>query len=490
VAIVGGGIVGASIARELSRYELSVILVEKEADMAFGGSTKANTGIIHAGYDDAPGTLKGRLCVRGNALWPRLAAELEVPFERVGSLVVALGGEEVRALAELKKRGEANGVPCLNVIEDRGRLLDIEPNLNKEAVAALYAPTAGIASPYEMAIAMAENAVKNGARIVLQTKVTKVVSKAGAVRGVQTDKGLIEAGCVINAAGLFSDEVSATAGVGHFKIAPKKGEYFVFDKALSGLVRHVLFPVPAQLSKGIVVTRTVDGNLLVGPNANSVDDKRDSATTSDGLEEVFAGALKLVPKLSSQRGMIIASYAGLRAESNTDDFIVEAYEEPSGFVNVAGIKSPGLTAAPAIAEMVAVMLEEAGLELREKEGFNPHRRAIDRPVRRQSVAEAEQLIVRDPAWGHVVCRCEHVTEGEVVEAIQRGAATLDGVKYRTRAGMGRCQGGFCAPHVIRILSRELGVPVTEVTKRGGSSRILPYEVKTLLRRGENDSPRS
>jgi len=483
VAIIGGGIIGASIARELSRYKLRVILVEKEADIAFGGSTKANTGIIHAGYDDAPGTLKARLCVRGNALWPRLAAELEVPFERVGSLVVALRDEEVRTLVELKRRGEANSVPCLEMIEDRGRLLDMEPGLNKEVVAALYAPTAGIASPYEMAIAMAENAAKNGAHIVLQTKVTKVVLKAGEVRGVQTDKGPIEAGYVINAAGLFSDEISATAGISRFKIVPKKGEYFVFDKALSDLVRHVLFPIPTQVSKGIVVTRTVDGNLLVGPNANSVDDKTDSATTSGSLEEVFAGATRLVPQLSSQRGMIIANYAGLRAESNTEDFIVEAYEEPRGFVNVAGIKSPGLTAAPAIAEMVASILEEAGLELREKVSFCPHRRSIDRSVRQHSTPKAEKLIAGDPMWGHVVCRCEQATEGEVVEAIKRGATTLDGVKYRTRAGMGRCQGGFCTPHIIRILSRELGIPVTEVTKHGGNSRILPYEVKTLLRKG-------
>jgi len=483
VVIVGGGIIGTSIARELSRYDLSVILVDKEADIAFGGSTKANTGIIHAGYDDKPGTLKARLCIRGNSLWPRLASELDVPFERTGSLVVALGEDEVSTLVELKHRGEKNGVPGLEIIDNPKKLLDLECNLNEKAVAALYAPTAGVTSPYDMAIALAENAAQNGVQIMLETRVTRVVVERNSVKGVETGKGFIETEFAVNAAGLFSDEVSAMAGVDHFAITPRRGEYFVFDKALGNFVRHILFPIPARLGKGIVVTHTVDGNLLIGPNANDIEDRTDLATTRDGLEEVFTGALKLVPKLSSKRDMMISNYAGLRAESNVDDFIIAAYEEPRGFINVAGIKSPGLTSAPAIAEMVASLLSEAGLGLREKGHFNPSHRSIDRSIRELSIDKAEERIAEDPKWGHVICRCEHVTEGEIVEAIKRGATTLDGIKFRTRAGMGRCQGGFCTSHLIRIISKELGVPVTEITKRGGHSEVLPHEVKTLLQKG-------
>lgn len=480
IVIIGGGIVGTAIARELSRYDVNTILVEKEADIAFGGSTKANTAVIHAGYDDAPGTLKARLCPRGNALWSKLASELEVPLKRLGSLVVALKEEDMRVLRELKRRGRKNKVPDLEIIEDHKRLFELEPNLNKEAVAVLYAPAAGITSPYEMAIALAENAVRNGVKILLGTKTTGITLERAEVKGLQTNKGYIETDYVINAAGLWADEVSAMAGIDRFIITPRKGEYLVFDKNLSGFVNHALFPIPTPISKGIAVTPTVDGNLLIGPNAHDIEDKTDLTTTSAGLEEVLRGALNLVPKLSSKRGMIIANYAGLRAEPATGDFIIKSYDEARGFINVAGIKSPGLTSAPAIAEMVVDLLKNTGLELKEKDSFNPYRKSIDRSIRELSVDEAEKLIDRDPRYGHVICRCEHVTEREVVEAIRRGATTLDGIKYRTRAGMGRCQGGFCTPHVIRILARELGVSAENVTKRGGDSQLLPCRVKALL----------
>ena len=482
VIIIGGGIIGTSIARELSRYNLRIILIEKEADIAFGGSTKANTGIIHAGFDDVPETLKAKLCVRGNALWPKLAYDLDIPFKRIGSLVVALKEDEIPTLIELEDRGRKNGVPDLEIIEDREKLSEIEPNLNGEAVAALYAPTAGIISPYDAAIALAENAAKNSVQLILETKVTKIIINGNSVKGIHTNKCPIESDYVINAAGMFSDEISAMAGITNFTITPQKGEYFIFDKSITNFVRHVLFPVPTEVSKGIVVTHTVDGNLLIGPNANNIPDKTDLATTKNGLDEVFEGALKLVPKLSLRRGMTITNYAGLRAESNIDDFIIKAYDEPRGFINIAGIKSPGLTSAPAIAEMVTTILKEAGLKLQKKENFNPTRKAIDRSIHELSIPNAEKLIAQDSKYGHVVCRCEHVTEGEVIAAIKRGATTLDGIKYRTRAGMGRCQGGFCMPHIIRIISQELDLPIRDVTKRGGNSKILPYETKALLQR--------
>ena len=477
--IIGGGIVGVSIARELSQYNVDTVLVEGESDIAFG-STKANTGIIHAGYDDMPGTVKADLCRRGNALWSELSSELDVPFKRIGSLVVALRDDDIGILEELKERGGKNGVPSLEIIEDRDRLFQMEPNLSEESIAALYAPTAGIASPYEMAIALVENALQNGVRVLLETNVGKILVEKGEVKAVQTNRGCIEANYVINAAGLYADEVSAMVGISHFSITPRKGEYYVLDKRLGGFVNHVLFPTPTPISKGIVVTPTIDGNLLIGPNAHDIEDKTDVATTFTGLEEVFKGALRLVPNLSLRKNMIIANYAGLRAEPSTGDFIIEAYDEVKGFINAAGIKSPGLTSAPAIAKKVVNILRCEGLKLEEKEAFDPYRKSIDRSIRELSFNKAKKLIAQDPTYGHVVCRCEYVTEGEVVEAIRRGATTLDGVKFRTRAGMGRCQGGFCTPRVIRILSREPAVPMEDVTKRGGNSKLLPYGIKSLL----------
>lgn len=484
--IVGAGIVGSTIARELSKYDLSILMVEKRCDIAFGSPTKANTGIVHAGYDDEPGTVKARHCSIGNALWHKIAPEVDAPFTEIGSFVVALKEEGVCVLRELKERGEKNGVPDIEIIDDRERLFEMEPNLNRKAIAVLYAPTAAITSPYELAIAMAENAMQNGVKILLETEVTDILVKRGEVRGIKTNRGRVKAGYVINAAGLEADKVSAMAGIDHFTISPRKGEYYVFDKKLRGLIQHVLFPVPTPLSKGIVVTPTVDGNTLVGPNAHDVEDKDDLTTTSWGLDEVLTGALKLTPKLAEKGGMIITNFCGLRPEPDTKDFIVEAYDEPRGFVNAAGMKSPGLTAAPAVAKTIIGLLRKLGLELREKSGFNAHRRSIDRSVRELAIDKAKKLVARDSRYGHVVCRCEHVTEGEILEAIRRGATTLDGIKFRTGAGMGRCQGGFCTPYTIKILSSKLGIPIERITKRGGASKLLPYKVKTLLLQGESD----
>jgi len=480
VVVIGAGIVGSTIARELSRYDLNVIVVEKNSDVAFGSPTKANTGIIHAGYDDKPGTVKAKLCSKGNALWHKIALEVGAPFKEIGSFVVALKEEDTGVLKELKERGEKNGVPDLEIIEDCGELLKREPNLNREAIAALYAPTAAITSPYELAIAMAENAMENGVKFLLDTEVTSVMVKKGELRSVQTSKGSIETNYVVNAAGLQADQVSAMAGIDRFAINPIKGEYCVFDKELNDFVQHILFPVPAPISKGIVVTPTVDDNILIGPNAHDVKDKNDSATTSRGLDEVFSGALRLIPKLAEKKKMIIANFCGLRPEADTNDFILESYDEVGGFINAAGIKSPGLTAAPAVAQTVTDLLRKSGLELREKNSFSALRKPIDRSVRRFAIEKANQLIARDPKYGHVICRCEHVTEGEVVEAIRRGATTLDGIKFRTRAGMGRCQGGFCGPMVVGILARELKVLPSKVTKKGAGSNLLIGETKSLL----------
>jgi glycerol-3-phosphate dehydrogenase len=485
VVIIGAGIVGTAIARELSRYNLRTLVVEKEIDVACSGATKANTGLIHPGEHNTPGSLMAKLCVRGNSLWPNLASELDVPFKRIGCLVVALAEEEVRVLHELKQRGQKNRVPGLELVEGRERLFEMEPNLNQKAVAALYAPGLGVTSPYEMAIALMENAAGNGVNFLFEARVEGIEVKNSKVKGVRTTKGNVRSKYVINAAGLYSDEISATVGIDHFTIHPRKGEYFIFDKELGSLVKHAIFPIPTPLSKGIKVIPTVEGNLLVGPTAQDIGDKTDTATTANGLRRAMEGGIKLVPSLAMFTDKIIANYAGVRAVVSTDDFVVEAYDAPEGFINAAGVDSPGLTAAPAIAEMVLELLREKGLELKKKKVWHSRRRSIDRSVRELSKGRVKKLIASDASYGHVVCRCEHVTEGEIVEAIRRGAKTLDGIKYRTRAGMGRCQGGFCTPRVIKILARELGIRMEDVTKRGKSSKLL-FEIKSLSGVGPDD----
>lgn len=486
VAIIGGGIIGTAIARRLSKYDLRVTLLEKNVDIGFGSGTKANSGLVHAGEHNTPGSLMAELCVRGNSLWSELAPELDVPLERVGSLVVALKEEEVGILRGLEERGRENGVPGLQMIEDVEKLFEMEPNLNRDAVAALYAPSLAVTNPHEMVVALAENAVRNGVKVLFETKVTGIVVRGSRVEGIETNRGYIKTEYVVNAAGLQADEISAMAGLDHFNITPRKGEYIVFDKELNGLVNHALFPIPTPLSKGIKVLPTIDGNLLAGPTARDIGDKNDVGTTGAGLSEAFEGAAKLVPSLARLKDKIIANYAGLRAIPSTYDFVIESYDEVRGFINAAGIDSPGLTAAPAIAELVVDLLRGQGLRLKGKAVYHASRKSIDRSVRELSLRRAKESISRNPAYGHVVCRCEHVTEGEIVDAIQRGATTLDGVKFRTRVGMGRCQGGFCTPHVLRILSRELGVPIESLTKRGADSPLFPYKVKSLLRGGEDE----
>ena len=486
VVIVGAGIVGSTIARELSKYDIDIVVVEKEADVAFGSPTKANTGVIHPGFDDPPGTTRAKHCSRGNALWHDIAREVGAPFEEVGSLVVALKDEEIRVLEELKHRGDTNGVPDLEIVADEDRLHGMEPNLNTGALAALLAPTAAITSPYELATAMMENAVRNGVKTCFETEVTGITVKQDLVKGIQTTKGEIEAQFIVNAAGLWADRISAMVGLNKFTIHPRKGEYYILDKKAGSLARHVIFPTPSPISKGIVVTPTVEGNTLVGPNAQDIEDKQDLATTRNGLAEVWAGACKLIPSIADKRNMIITNFCGLRPEPNTNDFIVGRSDMIHGFINTAGMRSPGLTSAPSVALSVVELLGESGAELRRKATFSPRRKPIDRPMRRSDLEPSQSLIKQDPNYGYVVCRCEHVTKGEILEAIRRGATTVDGVKFRTRAGMGRCQGGFCGPHVLKLMSEELGIPAQSITKRGRESNVLLVRAKELLREGNSN----
>ena len=481
VIIIGAGVVGSLIARALARYRLRILLLDQAADVG-EGTTKANTAIVHAGYNANPGRLKARLNVAGQALYDTLCQELDVPLERCGTYVVALDEAERATLQELYARGQRNGVSGLQILP-AAELRRREPAISPDAVAALYAPSGGLVDPFELCIAAAENAVMNGVTLLLETEALDYVRQGDAIRGVVTNRGTFLGHWTIIAAGLWADELLHKAGIDDYVITPRKGEYMVLDRVAAQQVHHVLFPCPTPVSKGILVTRTIHGNVMLGPNAQEVADKEDLRTTSQGLDEVLQGALRLVPTLDTRH--IIRTFAGLRAGGSTGDFRIEIPQGLDGLLVLAGIESPGLTASPAIAERVVAMLREAGLPLIERPDYNPLRVGIPRFAQLDR-EQQEALIAQDARYGHVVCRCETVTEGEIVEAIRRGATTLDGVKHRVRAGMGRCQGGFCGPRVTRILARELGIPESEVTKKGGDSTHLSFRVKEILEEGRDD----
>jgi glycerol-3-phosphate dehydrogenase len=473
VVIIGAGVIGSMTARELSKYKLKICILEKDSDAAMGAS-RANSGIVHAGYDARPGSLKARLNVLGNELMESAARELDVPFKRIGSLVVSFRGEDRRGLEALYERGIKNGVRGLRIL-DREEALMMEPNLPQEVEGALYAPTAGIICPYELTIGALENAITNGAELRLGSGVKRIERVDGLFR-IQTDNGSIAARYVVNAAGVYADAISAMVGDDSFRIMPRKGEYLLFDKSQGGVVGKTIFQLPTDKGKGILVTPTVDGNLLIGPNANPADRRDDTATTAAGIEEIMLKALKSVPGIDMRQ--VITSFAGLRATSSTGDFVIGESPAVPRFVNVAGIESPGLAASPAIAQYVSGILADAGLDLIPKADYTPERRGIAR-FRDMSDEERKRLIKRNKAYGRIVCRCEKVTEGEVIDSIRRpaGARNLDAVKRRTRAGMGRCQGGFCSGRIMEILSKELGIPLDEVTKMGEGSNILAGRTK-------------
>ncbi len=469
VAVVGAGVIGSLIARELSRYNIKIAIVEKHNDMAMGTS-KANSAIVHAGFDAKPGSLKAKLNVEGTALMPELCKTLSVPFKPVGSLVVAFSDEEVETLNELLERGNTNGVPGLEIY-DAAKLREAEPYISDEAKAALWAPSAGIVCPYELTIAAAENAVVNGAEFIRNFEVKKIDFN-GSEFALSNGEKEITAKYVINAAGVYCDEIAALIGDTSVHTMPRKGEYMLCDKTVGKLANHTIFQCPSKMGKGILVTPTVDGNLLLGPSALDIEDKEDVATTAGTLSDVLEIAKKSVPCLTTRE--VITSFAGLRAHCDRDDFIIEPSEKNAQFINVAGIESPGLSSAPAIALYVKDMIIEA-ITCEEKSDFKPDR---EEPVRFRHMSNEERkaIIEKNPAYGRIICRCETITEGEILDAIHApaGARDVDGVKRRTRAGMGRCQGGFCGSKVVELLARELDVEINEITKFGGNSKIL-YE---------------
>ncbi|MBE6934174.1 MAG: NAD(P)/FAD-dependent oxidoreductase [Ruminococcaceae bacterium] len=468
ILIIGGGVIGAMIARELSRYQLSVCLLEKENDVACGAS-KANSGIVHGGFDPEPGTLKAKLNTLGVPLLYRAAEQLQVPCIQNGSLVCAFGTEEEPELEKLYLRGIANGIRGMKILSgDEARLL--EPNLSPAVTKALHIPSAGIVSPYDLTIAAMGNAMDNGVELLRNFQVTSIEKTT--VYHVHSSLGqTVQGKGIINCAGGYADKIAAMFGDDHFSIIPRSGEYLLLDKAEGNQVRHTVFQIPSKEGKGILVTPTVHENLLVGPTATAVASPDANQTTPDGLAQVQRLAAKSVPTVNFRQ--VITSFAGVRASEAKGDFIIEPSKKASNVIHVAAIDSPGLTCCVSIAQYVMELLRQLDFSLIEKENWDPYRENI-RAFSQMSDEEKDAYIQKHPAYGKIVCRCELISEGEIRAAIRQnpGALDMDGIKRRTRSGMGRCQGGFCGPYVMGILSQELGIPLEEVTKNGGESRMV------------------
>jgi len=467
VIIIGAGVSGSAVARELSRYKVNACVLEKEEDVCCGTS-KANSAIIHAGYDAAEGSLMAKLNVEGNQIMPELSKELDIPFEQCGSLVVCLDEASLPNLQALYDRGVKNGVEDLEIITDKARIREMEPNLTDEVVAVLSAPTAGIVCPFHLNIALAENAYTNGIDFKFDTEVESIEPIEGGWK-LETSQGVYETRYVVNAAGVYADRFHNMVSESKIHITPRRGDYFLLDKNAGKHVNRTIFALPSKYGKGVLVTPTVHGNLIIGPTAVDIEDKEGTTTTREGLDELSKASLN-VKNLPMRQ--VITSFAGLRAHEDHHEFIIRELEDAPGFVDCAGIESPGLTSSPAIGKMVAEILREK-LDLDVNPDFNGTRKGnIDLDT--LSKEEKAALIEKEPAYGNIICRCEMVTEGELLDAIHRplGARTLDGIKRRTRAGAGRCQAGFCTPKTMEILRRELGIPMTEITKSGGDSQLL------------------
>lgn len=467
VIIIGAGVSGSAVARELSRYKVNACVLEKEEDVCCGTS-KANSAIIHAGYDAAEGSLMAKLNVEGNQIMPELSKELDIPFEQCGSLVVCLDEASLPNLQALYDRGVINGVEDLEIITDKARIREMEPNLTDEVVAVLSAPTAGIICPFHLNIALAENAYTNGIDFKFDTEVESIEPIEDGWK-LETSQGVYETRYVVNAAGVHADRFHNMVSESKIHITPRRGDYFLLDKNAGKHVNRTIFALPSKYGKGVLVTPTVHGNLIIGPTAVDIEDKEGTATTREGLDELSKASLN-VKNLPMRQ--VITSFAGLRAHEDHHEFIIRELEDAPGFVDCAGIESPGLTSSPAIGKMVAEILREK-LDLDVNPDFNGTRKGnIDLDA--LSKEEKAALIEKEPAYGNIICRCEMVTEGELLDAIHRplGARTLDGIKRRTRAGAGRCQAGFCTPKTMEILHRELGIPMTEITKSGGDSQLL------------------
>ncbi|SCY33253.1 NAD(P)/FAD-dependent oxidoreductase [Alkaliphilus peptidifermentans] len=455
IGIIGAGVIGSAIARELSKYKLNVCLIEKEKDVS-QGATKANSGIVHGGYVAKHGTLKGELCYKGNKMFHKLNEELNFGYRKTGALVIGFDQEDEEKILEIYENGLKIGCDDLQIINYE-EIKKIEPHINDEVKVALYSKSVGVTSPYELVIALVENAMENGVELKLETEVLDIKKRNGSFT-IVTNNGEINSKYIINAAGLYSDKIAKLLNVDNFSILPKKGQYILFGKDQAHLVNSVVFQVPTKKGKGILVTTTYHGNFMIGPNAEEVNDINDVATSIESLEYIIETARKSIPGFKVKRAL--TTFSGVRAKSNLDEFIIEE-STVKGFINVAGIDSPGLTAAPAIAEKVLDILENSGMELSKKEEFNPYRKAIFIKKDKDFDGSTEE---NNPEK-KIICRCENVTEAEIIDAIHRGIPikATDSIKFRTRAGMGACQGTYCRSRVRELIEKELKIPSEDIT---------------------------
>ncbi|MBI9106410.1 MAG: NAD(P)/FAD-dependent oxidoreductase [Spirochaetales bacterium] len=473
VVIIGAGVSGGTVARELSRYNLKVIVLEKETDVSCG-TTKANSAIIHAGYDPEEHSLMARLNAEGNPMFDRICEELDVPFKRIGSLVVAYDEQQTAHIEALYQRGLNIGIEKMKILS-REELRVREPNISPDAEGALLAETAGIIDPMLLTISLIENAVVNGCELKLNYTVTGITKEDGIFRITGEAEQDVEARYVVNAAGVYADVVHNMVAAPDFRILPRRGQYFVLDKSEGAVVNSVIFPCPDKGGKGILITPTVHGNILLGPSSDDLEDPDDLMTTAELLGKARMGVRKLIPSVTTRNS--IRTFAGMRARPDTGDFIIREAPGTKGFFDLAGIKSPGLSAAPASALYLIGLMENSGLKLLEKEAFNP--RVEWKLFLERSDEDQNKLLKENPLYGRIICRCESITEGDILDAIHRpvGARTLDGVKRRCRPGMGRCQGGFCGPKVQKILAREQDRPWEDIVLEKKHSYILTGRTK-------------
>ena len=483
VAIIGAGIAGSAIARQLSKYDLKTVVLEKGVEVC-QGTTKANSAIVHGGFDAKEGTLKAKLNVLGCKMYPSICEELSVEYKNNGSLVLAFNEDDMKHIHELYERGLRNGVSGLEII-DGNKVKEIEPNVNEEVVGALWCKSSGIVCPFNFNIALMENAITNGVELKLENEVLNIKRiEEESCFEIKTNKEKIKSKYVINAAGVYSDKINNLIGGDEFYIIPRKGEYKILDKSEGCKASHTLFTCPTEKGKGVLVTQTVHGNLLVGPNAQEVE-REDITTSKAGLKEIMDGGRKSIPNMDFSK--TITSFAGVRATPNTGDFMIFKSQVAKGFINVAGIESPGLASAPAIAlyvgDLLKEVMDEDNRNLESNKNFNPIREK-NKPFMEMSSMEQREILNKDGRYKTIICRCENITEGEIVNAINRpcGAKTVDGVKRRVRPGMGRCQGGFCGPKVVEILARELNITPEEILKDYENSNMLVGKLKEV--RGE------
>lgn len=472
VSIIGAGVVGAAIARELSKYNLNVCLIEKEEDVATGAS-KANSGIVHGGYVAKYGTLKGELCIKGNSMYGELEKELNFGYRNPGALVIGFNEEDEKRIKGLYENGIKVGCNDLEIIYG-DKIKELEPHINKDVTVALYAKSVGVASPYEMTIALAENAIENGVDLKLETKVLGIEKKQSTFE-INTNNGQIESKYIINAAGLYSDKIASMVGIDDFKILPRRGQYVLSTKDQGYLVNRVIFQVPTEKGKGILVTTTYHGNFMIGPDAEDIDNKENIGTDIESIGYIIETARKSIQDFDVRKSL--TTFAGVRAVSNTGDFVI-GESKVKGFINAAGIDSPGLTSSPAIAERIVEIIKESGLELIKNEKFNPYRKPI---IIKKDKSFSGKIDDEDPKK-NIICRCESVTEAEIIDAIHRGIPikSTDAIKRRTRAGMGFCQGNFCRPRIKAIIAREMNIPVEEITVRGKAAGEPPERVNINL----------